>query len=76
MHLHTGWRAYVDDRQVNYDTYLDMLPAIPVHGPSKVIFRYEPRSFKTGAVLSSIGIGIFLLFVILCVKRSRNRRAA
>ncbi len=44
--LHPGWKAYVNGRSVKYDTYLDILPAIPVDGPSLVTFKYEPKSFQ------------------------------
>jgi hypothetical protein len=75
MHLYSGWRAYVDGRRVNYDTYLDMLPAIPVNGQCKVAFRYEPWSFKVGAMVSMVGSGMFLVFAIICVKRGATGSA-
>ena len=73
MHLHSGWKASVDGRQVAYEAYLGMLPAIPVRGASQVIFRYEPRSFKTGAVLSATGAVIFALFSLVCVRYGMRR---
>jgi hypothetical protein len=73
MHLHSGWKAYVDGRQVDYETYLGMLPAIPMRGPGKVIFRYEPRSFKTGAALSMIGVFILAIFSLGCVRYGKRR---
>jgi hypothetical protein len=68
MHLHPGWKAYVQDRQVRYDTYLDILPAIPVRGASRILFRYEPASFKIGALLSAAGV---LLFALFCVRMKK-----
>jgi hypothetical protein len=76
MHLHSGWKAYIDGHQVAYDTYLGMLPAIPVSRASRVIFRYEPQSFKTGAVLSLTGAFIFGLFILFCIKYGNRRKPA
>ena len=67
MHLHGGWKAYINDRGVHYDTYLGMLPAIPVQGPSRVIFKYEPESFRWGVIVSLAGLLIFLIFSWRCV---------
>jgi hypothetical protein len=76
MHLHAGWKAYVNNRQVMYDNYLSILPAIPVSGASQVTFRYEPHSFKTGAILSLAGFIIFALFTLFCVKYGSRRKPA
>ena len=76
MHLHSGWKAYIDGRQVKYDSYLGMLPAIPVSGASQVIFRYEPQSFKTGVILSLTGAFIFALFILFCVKYRNYKKPA
>ena len=62
MHLHRGWKAYVQDRQVPHDAYLGILPAIPVQGVCTVRFRFEPDSVKTGAFLSAAGVLLFALF--------------
>jgi hypothetical protein len=74
MHLHSGWKAYIGGQQVKYDSYLGMLPAIPVSGAGEVIFRYEPQSFKTGALLSLAGFFIFTLFTLFCVKYGNHYR--
>ena len=77
MHLDSGWKATVDGQRVRYDSYLGMLPAIPVRGASRVIFRYEPQAFKTGAVLSLTGAFIFGLFILFCIKYgNRNKKPA
>ena len=72
MHLHSGWKAYVNDRRVGYDTYLGILPAIPVHGPSQVIFKYQPESFRRGLLISLTGILMFLVFLGYCFKRMKQ----
>ena len=76
MHLHPGWKAYIAGRQVPYDAYLGILPAIPVQGASRILFRYEPAYFRCGIVLSFAGIVIFLLFWRRCVKSGKGQGAA
>jgi uncharacterized membrane protein YfhO len=73
MRLHHGWKAYVDDQQVNYTAYLDILPAIPVSGPAHVIFKYEPKSFRRGATVSLIGVCMLLVFSGLCLRKPKER---
>ena len=69
MHLHSGWKAYLNDRQVPYDTYLGMLPAIPVQGPARIEFKYRPASITRGSMLSLAGVVVFAVFTWMCVKR-------
>jgi hypothetical protein len=76
MHLHPGWKAYLQDRQIPYDTYLDILPAIPVQGAGKVLFRYEPLSFKIGAILSLIGTLFLAIVSVLCKKYGARDKSA
>jgi hypothetical protein len=73
MSLHPGWKAYIDDRQVKYDTYLGILPAIPVNGPSHVTFEYEPKSFHSGLKVSLAGLFVFLVFSGFCLGRLKSR---
>ena len=68
MHLHPGWKAYIDDLQVRYDTYLGILPAIPVSGANHVLFKFEPEYFRTGLIISLIGVLIFMVFSGFCWK--------
>jgi len=72
MHLSSDWIAYVDGKQVGYDTYLGMLPAIPVKGECQVMFRFEPKIFQKGALISAFGIFLYAIFIAYCVKY-RNR---
>jgi len=76
MHLHPGWKAYLKDRQIPYDTYLEILPAIPVQGEGKILFRYEPLSFKIGAVLSLIGTLFLAIVSVLCKKYGARNKSA
>jgi uncharacterized membrane protein YfhO len=72
MRLNPGWKAYIDDRQVTYDTYLDIMPAIPVSGPGHIVFSYRPRSFQKGLAVSLTGLCILLVFSIICWKKRKQ----
>jgi hypothetical protein len=72
MRLQPDWKAYIDDRQVKYDAYFDILPAIPVKGPAHVIFRYEPESFKRGLMVSLVGVCLFLAFSAYCYRKAKQ----
>jgi len=74
MHLHSGWKAYVDDEPVQYDRFLDMMPAIPVNGGAGlVVFKYQPESFRKGLLASLTGFFIFLIFSGICFRRNKTR---
>ncbi len=73
MRRHTGWSASIDGRQVSYDSYLGMLPAIPVQGTGTVMFKYEPVSFLRGLSVSAAGLCLFLFFSWRWVKSGKHR---
>jgi uncharacterized membrane protein YfhO len=75
MRRRSGWNAYIDDRQVHHDTYLGILPAIPVQGTGTVTFKYEPASVLRGVIVSSAGLLIFLIFSWRCVRTVKRRVA-
>lgn len=72
MRLHQDWNAFVDERRVKYDTYLDMMPAIPVQGASHVTFEYEPRTFQKGLKVTLAGVLIFLAFAGFCLRKTKK----
>jgi hypothetical protein len=72
MRLHSGWKASIDDRQVPYDAYLGILPAIPVRGASRIAFKYQPESFRWGVIVSLAGAFVFLLFSRYCMRSVRQ----
>ncbi len=74
MHLSSDWKAYVDGKEVAYDAYLGMLPAIPVKGPCRVMFRFEPQTFRKGAPLSAFGLILYSLFTAYCIKYGNRRK--
>jgi uncharacterized membrane protein YfhO len=60
-----GWQVHVDGREqemlrANHTFRLVEVPA----GESEVEFRYRPRSLAVGAVLSLLGIVLFLILRI------------
>jgi hypothetical protein len=73
MHLHSGWKAYVDEQQVDYDTYLGIMPAIPVHEAGQVVFKYQPGSFRRGVIVSVTGFFIFLILSAVCFQSDKER---
>ena len=74
MHLNSGWKAYVNGRQVQYAAYLDMLPAIPVQAKGDVTFKYEPESFRRGVMVSLAGVIVFLVLSGLCFRKYKQKR--
>ncbi|MGC2062018.1 MAG: hypothetical protein WA610_03505 [Thermodesulfovibrionales bacterium] len=72
MRLHSGWKAYINDRQVKYNAYLDMLPAIPVVGPAHLTFKYESETFRRGLMVSLAGVFIFLVFSGFCLRKTKE----
>ena len=69
MHLNSDWKAYVNGQQVQYASYINILPAIPVQGKCDVTFKYEPSSFRRGVMLSLAGFIIFAIFSWGCFKK-------
>ena len=67
-----GWNCYVDDKQIetfraNYILRGAIIPA----GKHKIEWKFEPRSFNTGATYSFIGsILLLLLFTGISLKES------
>ena len=72
MRRYPGWKAYIDGREIRYDAYLDILPAIPVDGPAHITFAYEAESFRKGLMVSLTGIVIFFVFSGFCVVRRKR----
>ena len=67
MHMNPGWKAYIGGRRVDYNAYMGMLPAIPVRGPSKVEFDYEPGTFWLGVCVSLTGVALWLIMAWRCL---------
>lgn len=81
-----GWKAYVNSKKTKIfaANYLFRAIVIP-KGNNKVVFKYEPESFKIGQILFFVGIFVLMLCLIpygkiinsgvkyLRNKRKRNR---
>lgn len=59
----SGLNAYVNDKKVKIDSYLDNFVSIKLdNGNNKIEIRYELPLFKIGIVLSIVGLICLLLF--------------
>ena len=64
-----GWSVYVDGERVEIFKTFDALMAfkIDTSGEHTLEFKYEPSIYRTGAIISIIGISVFALLCILDV---------
>lgn len=64
-----GWSVYVDGEKVEIFKTFDALMAfkIDTSGEHTLEFKYEPSVYRTGAIISIIGISVFVLLCILDV---------
>jgi hypothetical protein len=70
-----GWKAYVDEKEVEIfrADYAFRAVAVP-QGSHKIRFIYDPESFRIGEWLSLAGLGILLTLYIYESKTNRGRR--
>lgn len=73
-----SWSASVDGRHTEIKRYDGTLRAVAVPaGARKVVFSYEPVSFRVGAIVSVASLLVTLALSILpAVRRRRGRQAA
>ena len=64
MRNYPGWVATVNGKNVEINTFLDMLPAIKVNGKSTILLQYAPNYNKYTYLLALLGL-LLLLFSIL-----------
>lgn len=62
VRFYPGWQAYVDAKPVQTQTFLDMMPAIPVTPGAHIAYRYEPRMIYGLALVS-----LFTLFAVIAL---------
>jgi hypothetical protein len=64
MRLYPGWNAYVNDKKIHLDSYLNIMPVIKVLGNKihNINFKYEPTYINFGIILMLFG---FLFLIIL-----------
>lgn len=65
-----GWKAEVDDHEVDIERVDYMLRGIPLPaGSHKVEFSYEPVSWRIGWILSAVGLVLLLGLLALGLRR-------
>ncbi len=60
-----GWNAYLDGAKVEPSLFLEMLPAIKVDRPGKIVYKYEPKMLYLTALVSLVSLVIFILVSIM-----------
>ena len=74
-----GWRCYVDGKPAEiYRAYGVVRAVFLEQGPHRVVFRYEPDSFRIGLTISLLSVaGVLFLIARNAVMRRRysTRRA-
>ncbi|MBO0439868.1 YfhO family protein [Candidatus Enterococcus ikei] len=66
-----GWKAYVDDKEVEIPTFKDAFLAIPVpKGKHTLELVFLPQGFLIGAVLFVSGISLFIGYVVYLNRKS------
>jgi hypothetical protein len=64
MRAYPGWQAYVNDKPVVAERFLDILPAIAVQPRDVVSYRYEPLKLYLSAMLSLLGLLSLLVLTV------------
>ena len=71
-----GWTSYLDRMPVpTYRTYGLVRGVFIPPGPHQVLFKYEPRSFEIGVIISILSGAALLLLVCSSVYRSKRMRS-
>jgi hypothetical protein len=78
-----GWRCYVDGKPVEiYRAYGVVRAVFLEQGPHRVVFRYEPETFRIGLAISLLSV-VCVLFLVArnaarrpqTMRREENRRS-
>lgn len=68
----TGWRAYVDGKEVEITPVGDAMLAFELSaGEHTIDLRYSPEGFKLGVVVSVLGLLIFILMILAVWQKKR-----
>jgi uncharacterized membrane protein YfhO len=65
----SGWVAYQNGLKQQPESYLGMLLAIKVNGPSEIKFSYEPTYLSLGFLLTFVGFFCVLLICFFDIKK-------
>jgi hypothetical protein len=61
-----GWKATVDGRPATIDRVDYLLRGVPLApGPHRVVFRYQPASFRVGWIISLVSLAAVLVTALL-----------
>ncbi len=67
----TGYKVYVDGKEVEYASYRECLMVISVsEGTHEIRIKYVPNGLYVGLIISSFSVFVFLLFVLRRVKQN------
>jgi hypothetical protein len=71
-----GWRAYVDDRPAPIVSANFLFRGVFLDaGPHRVVFRYEPASYRIGWIVSALALLCAAAYGVLGARRDRRARA-
>ena len=71
--FYPGWSASIDGTEVDHYRANLAFRALPIPAGRHVVeFRYDPRGFVVGAIISAISIGVVLLGFVLLRRAGRR----
>jgi hypothetical protein len=64
-----GWQAYIGEKAVDHQLFLDLMPAIPVKPGDQISYRYQP---KMQMMVTYISLAFLLITIYLCIRLRRH----
>ena len=72
--FYPGWRAYVDGKRAPLYRANFLFRCVPVPaGEHDVVFRYRPRSFIVGAVVSVSALALLIIMGVVAIRRDSRQ---
>ena len=75
--FYSGWKAYIDQNETKiYRADYTFRAVLVGAGSHRVVFSYEPKSFKTGLIITKLSISLLMILIIgsIIVKVLRLRK--
>ena len=69
-----GWKAIVDDKQIDIIKANGMMAIIVPEGKHHVVFHYKTPGLRVGIWVSVISFAIFLVYVVYMVKLKKGSK--
>ena len=70
-----GWKIKIDNEEVGYERVLNSLIAVKTEkGEHEISLEYMPPKFEVGMVVSCIGIGVFIVYIILSKRHIKGQK--